>query len=85
MDRRFVLQMTMTITPQFIQQVFAEKPHVHRAFVENVPQKMDEKEFWTRFAKHEIQMQVSQRGLLEGLSSITTAPSCSCPSAPGRS
>ena len=50
--------MTMTITPQFIQQVFAEKPHVHRAFVENVPQKMDEKEFWTRFAKHEIQMQV---------------------------
>ena len=50
--------MTMNITPQFIQQVFAEKPHVHRAFVENVPQKMDEKEFWTRFAKHEIQMQV---------------------------
>ena len=52
-------QMTMTITPQFIQQVFAEKPHVHRAFVENVPQKLDEKEFWTRFAKHEIQIQVS--------------------------
>lgn len=55
--------MTMTITPQFIQQVFAEKPHVHRAFVENVPQKLDEKEFWTRFAKHEIQIQVDFRGI----------------------
>ena len=51
----------MTITPQFIQQVFAEKPHVHRAFVENVPQKMDDKEFWTRFAKYEIQVQVRHR------------------------
>ena len=51
-------QVTMTITPHFIQQVFAEKPHVHRAFVENVPQKMDDKEFWTRFAKYEIQIQV---------------------------
>lgn len=48
----------MTITPRFIQQVFAEKPHVRAAFLENVPQKMDEKEFWTRFAKHEIQVQV---------------------------
>ena len=44
-----------------IQQVFAEKPHVHRAFLENVPQKLDEKEFWTRFAKHEIQIQVKLR------------------------
>jgi hypothetical protein len=67
--------MTMNITPQFIQQVFAEKPHVHRAFVENVPQKMDEKEFWTRFAKHEIQMQVGLASLyLQGSRGASWTP-----------
>lgn len=46
-----------------MQQVFAEKPHVHRAFVENVPQAMSETEFWTRFAKHEIRVQVNPHSL----------------------
>ena len=52
------MQVTMAITPQFVQQVFAEKPHVHRAYIENVPHAMDAEMFWTRFAKHEIALQV---------------------------
>lgn len=37
------------LTPAVIHQIFVEHPAVHRAFKEYVPQKMSEKEFWTKF------------------------------------
>ncbi|DBA86886.1 TPA: hypothetical protein ACH3X2_005346 [Trebouxia sp. C0005] len=45
------------VTPEGVQQTFAERPHVHRAFLANVPAVMDEKAFWTRFFKNEINRQ----------------------------
>eukprot|EP00898_Chlorokybus_atmophyticus_P004498 jgi/Chlat1/5049/Chrsp33S00382 len=41
------------LTPEVIHQIFAEKPAVHRAYLANVPHKMDEKEFWTKYFKYE--------------------------------
>jgi hypothetical protein len=43
-----------TLTPDTIAMVFAEKPHVRRAFEKNVPTHMSEKEFWTRYLKNEM-------------------------------
>ncbi|KAL3150267.1 hypothetical protein ABBQ32_000119 [Trebouxia sp. C0010 RCD-2024] len=45
------------VTPEGVQQIFAEKPHVHRAFLANVPARMDENAFWTRFFKNELNRQ----------------------------
>ena len=54
-----MLQVNYQVTPEGVQQTFAERPHVHRAFLANVPAVMDEKAFWTRFFKNEINRQVS--------------------------
>ena len=54
-----LLQVRYQVTPEGIQQIFAEKPHVHRAFLANVPAAMDENTFWTRFFKNELNRQVS--------------------------
>ena len=53
------LQVRYQVTPEGVQQIFAEKPHVHRAFLANVPARMDENAFWTRFFKNELNRQVS--------------------------
>ena len=53
------LQVRYQVTPEGVQQIFAEKPHVHRAFLANVPASMDENTFWTRFFKNELNRQVS--------------------------
>lgn len=53
------VQVHYQLTPEAIQQIFAEKPHVHRAFLANVPAVMSEKEFWQKFFKNEISRQVS--------------------------
>ena len=54
-----MLQVRFQVTPEGVQQIFAEKPHVHRAFLANVPASMDENAFWTRFFKNELNRQVS--------------------------
>ncbi|GJP71304.1 hypothetical protein CLOP_g2147 [Closterium sp. NIES-67] len=45
---------TFNLTPQIIQQIFAEKPAVHRAFMELVPARMPEKDFWTKYYRAEF-------------------------------
>ena len=57
-------QVRYQVTPEGVQQIFAEKPHVHRAFMANVPAVMDENAFWTRFFKNELNRQVSAAVLL---------------------
>ncbi len=59
-----MLQVNYQVTPEGVQQTFAERPHVHRAFLANVPAVMDEKAFWTRFFKNEINRQVSMLAIL---------------------
>ena len=51
-------QVRYQVTPEGVQQIFAEKPHVHRAFMANVPAHMEENTFWTRFFKNELNRQV---------------------------
>ena len=38
-----------TLTPEIIRQIFLEYPGVKRAYDENVPDKLTEKEFWKRY------------------------------------
>ncbi|KAJ1703568.1 hypothetical protein LUZ63_003347 [Rhynchospora breviuscula] len=46
-------KVTFSLTPEIIQQIFAEKPAVHRAFLNLVPSKMSEKDFWTKYCRAE--------------------------------
>ncbi|CAM6081591.1 unnamed protein product [Calypogeia fissa] len=46
-------KVTFNLTPEIIHQIFAEKPAVHRAFLLNVPNKMSEVEFWTKYCRAE--------------------------------
>ncbi|XP_024544632.1 general transcription and DNA repair factor IIH subunit TFB1-1 isoform X2 [Selaginella moellendorffii] len=44
---------TFNITPEIIHQIFAEKPAVHRAFLNFVPSKMTEIAFWTKYCRND--------------------------------
>jgi len=44
-------KMIIKVTPDVVYQVFSEFPAVKRAYEENVPEKLTEKEFWTAFYK----------------------------------
>ncbi|ESR65958.1 hypothetical protein CICLE_v10007802mg [Citrus x clementina] len=46
-------KVTFSLTPEIILQIFAEKPAVHRAFLNFVPNKMTEMEFWTKYCRAE--------------------------------
>lgn len=46
-------KVTFSLTPEIIHQIFAEKPAVHRAFLNFVPNKMTEKDFWTKYCRAE--------------------------------
>ncbi|XP_038974695.1 general transcription and DNA repair factor IIH subunit TFB1-1-like isoform X3 [Phoenix dactylifera] len=46
-------KVTFSLTPEIIHQIFAEKPAVHRAFLNFVPIKMTEKDFWTKYCRAE--------------------------------
>ncbi|XP_059662334.1 general transcription and DNA repair factor IIH subunit TFB1-1 [Cornus florida] len=46
-------RVTFNLTPEIIHQIFAEKPAVHQAFLNLVPSKMTEKEFWTKYWRAE--------------------------------
>ena len=53
------VQIKFEVTPQGVQQVFMEKAYVHRAFMDNVPHKMTENDFWQRYVKAEVTLLVS--------------------------
>ena len=44
---------TATLSNEKMHRIFSERPAVRRAFLENVPSKMTEREFWTRFLRSE--------------------------------
>lgn len=46
-------KVTFSLTPEIIHQIFAEKPAVHRAFLDYVPNKLSEKDFWTKYCRAE--------------------------------
>ncbi|CAK9180708.1 unnamed protein product [Ilex paraguariensis] len=46
-------KVTFNLTPEIIHQIFAEKPAVRQAFLNFVPSKMTEKEFWTKYSRAE--------------------------------
>ncbi|XP_058114768.1 general transcription and DNA repair factor IIH subunit TFB1-1 isoform X2 [Magnolia sinica] len=46
-------KVTFSLTPEIIHQIFAERPAVHQAFLNFVPSKMTEKDFWTKYCRAE--------------------------------
>ncbi|KAK8995236.1 hypothetical protein V6N11_069679 [Hibiscus sabdariffa] len=46
-------KVTFNLTPEIILQIFAEKPAVHRAFLSYVPNKISERNFWTKYFRAE--------------------------------
>ncbi|BBN17383.1 transcription initiation factor TFIIH subunit 1 [Marchantia polymorpha subsp. ruderalis] len=46
-------KVTFNLTPEIIHQIFTEKPAVHRAFLLNVPTKMSDVDFWTKYCRAE--------------------------------
>ena len=44
---------TATLSNEKMHRIFAERPAVRAAFLENVPRNMTEREFWTRFLRSE--------------------------------
>ncbi|GAQ84341.1 transcription initiation factor TFIIH subunit 1 [Klebsormidium nitens] len=46
-------KVSFNLTPQIIHQIFQERPLVLQRYMENVPDKLSEAEFWTRYCKAE--------------------------------
>ncbi|XP_010542494.1 PREDICTED: probable RNA polymerase II transcription factor B subunit 1-1 isoform X2 [Tarenaya hassleriana] len=46
-------RVTFNLTPEIIFQIFAEKPAVRQAYLNFVPRKMTEKDFWTKYFRAE--------------------------------
>ncbi|CAL9245529.1 unnamed protein product [Arabidopsis halleri] len=46
-------RVTFNLTSEIIFQIFAEKPAVRQAFIDYVPKKMTEKDFWTKYFRAE--------------------------------
>ncbi|KAJ8424227.1 hypothetical protein Cgig2_029715 [Carnegiea gigantea] len=46
-------KVTYNVTPEIVHQVLAERPAVGHAFLKHVPNKMSEKDFWTKYFKAE--------------------------------
>ncbi|CAN4117826.1 unnamed protein product [Withania somnifera] len=46
-------RVTFNLTPEVIHQIFAEKPAVRQAYLNFVPGKMSEEEFWTKYSRAE--------------------------------
>ncbi|KAI9014133.1 hypothetical protein DFJ74DRAFT_709690 [Hyaloraphidium curvatum] len=44
----------VSLTPEAIQKIFAQNPAVYRAYQENVPDKVSEKDFWTRYLAEQM-------------------------------
>ena len=58
------LQVTFKLNAEGIQQIFAEQPHVHKAYLDNVPHNLTEAAFWDRYFKNEFRMRVSYSAAL---------------------
>ncbi|GMH39162.1 hypothetical protein BSKO_07060 [Bryopsis sp. KO-2023] len=54
------------LTPEVIRNIFSERPHIHRAFLEHVPNHLDERDFWSKFCKHEYALQQKRKKVAEG-------------------
>ncbi|XP_050237880.1 general transcription and DNA repair factor IIH subunit TFB1-1 [Mercurialis annua] len=46
-------KVTFNLTPEIVREIFAEKPAVHQAYLNLVPKKMSERDFWTKFCRAE--------------------------------
>ncbi|CAL8468426.1 g7966 [Coccomyxa elongata] len=55
-------RVTLSLTPEIVQQLFAEKPHLHRAYTAMVPEKLSEKEFWERYFNYEVARKAKRQG-----------------------
>ena len=47
--KNFVVNFKMT--EEVKNHIFAEKPKVHKSYLANVPSKLSEKEFWTKYCR----------------------------------
>ncbi len=54
------VQVTLKLTPEVMQQIFQEKPHMKRAHNKLVPHTHSEKEFWEKFFNYEVARKVIQ-------------------------
>ncbi|KAF9598892.1 hypothetical protein IFM89_032746 [Coptis chinensis] len=46
-------KVTFNLTPEIIHKIFAEKPTVHKAYLNFVPRKMSKMDFWTKYCRAE--------------------------------
>ncbi|XP_021604591.1 general transcription and DNA repair factor IIH subunit TFB1-1 isoform X2 [Manihot esculenta] len=46
-------KVTFNLTPEIVREIFAEKPAVHQAYLNMVPNKMTDKDFWTKYCRAE--------------------------------
>ncbi|CAL1363202.1 unnamed protein product [Linum trigynum] len=46
-------RVTFNLTPEIVREIFSEKPAVHRAYLNFVPSKVTEKDFWTKYFRAE--------------------------------
>ncbi|KAJ8754875.1 hypothetical protein K2173_015387 [Erythroxylum novogranatense] len=44
-------RVTYSLTPEVVREIFAEKPAIHRAYLKLVPNKMADKDFWTKLCR----------------------------------
>lgn len=68
-------KVTFKLTRELIQQIFAERPEVHRAYLANVPHSMDDAQFWETYCKWELKRDARRRkaaaaGMLSSSASI---------------
>ncbi|XP_037494489.1 general transcription and DNA repair factor IIH subunit TFB1-1 isoform X5 [Jatropha curcas] len=46
-------KVTFNLTPEIVCEIFAEKPAVHQAYLSLVPNKMTDRDFWTKYCRAE--------------------------------
>ncbi len=49
---------TVNLTEEVCTQILAERPHIRRAYLANVPHNLSKQEFWERYVRHYISKQV---------------------------
>ncbi|KAK9797047.1 hypothetical protein WJX73_006511 [Symbiochloris irregularis] len=59
-------QVKMTLTPQLIQQLFKEEPHIEAAYQANVPGTMDSTAFWKLYGEFLVRRATLQKGKRAG-------------------
>jgi transcription initiation factor TFIIH subunit 1 len=59
-------EMHIVLNPTIIQHIFLEYPAVHRAYLTNVPSKMTEQAFWTRYCESQYVLQTRRNNSNKG-------------------